>query len=59
MFPAENHVVYERDNVEIHGTARKITYSNIIRLIRFACWVTMVSHNYSNIYCFSTATMVK
>jgi hypothetical protein len=46
--------------VEICGTASKITDGNIIRLIRYVSWVTMVSHihNYSNIYCFYTATMV-
>jgi hypothetical protein len=40
--------------VEIYGTARKITDDNIIRLIHFPCWVTMVSHihNYSNISSF-------
>jgi len=56
----ENHAVYERDDVEIYGTAKKITDGNIIGFIRFACWVTMVSHihNYSNIDCFSIATTV-
>ena len=50
--PHENHAVYERENVEIYGTARKITDNNIIRLIRFACRVTMVSHNYSKFTAF-------
>jgi len=45
--PQKSHRLWERDNVEIYGTASKITDGNIIRLIRFACWVTMVSHIHS------------
>jgi hypothetical protein len=29
-----------RDNVEKYGTARQATDDNIIRRMRFACWVT-------------------
>jgi hypothetical protein len=40
--------------------ARQITDDNVIRRMRFACWITNATHalRICNTYCFSTATMV-
>jgi hypothetical protein len=54
------------DNVENHGGARETTDDNIIRRMRFACWITEVTSTQTqthtliicNTYCLSTATIV-
>jgi hypothetical protein len=48
--------------VEKPGRARQATYDNIIRRMRFACWITKAVDTHSqyvgsNSDCFSTATM--
>ena len=49
-----------RDNVEKYGTAGQATDNNIIRYMRFACWITKATDTLRicNTYCYSTATMV-
>ena len=46
--------------MEKYGTARQATDGNIIRRMRFACWITKATDIHSEyvILCFSTATMV-
>jgi hypothetical protein len=47
--------------VEKYGGAREATDDNIIRRMRFACWMTLdYQHKLTvcNTYCFSTATVV-
>ena len=48
------------DNVEKYGGARQATYDNIIRRMRFACWIIKATHTLRicNTYCSSTATVV-
>jgi hypothetical protein len=57
------------DNVEKYGTARQTTDDNIIRRMRFACWITKATDTHTHThthtqnmkystYCFSMATMV-
>jgi hypothetical protein len=36
------------DNVEIHVTAGQATDDNIIRAMRFACWITKVTNTNSD-----------
>jgi hypothetical protein len=58
-FP-ENRAVYEI-MWEIYGTARQVMDDNIIRRMRFACWITKaigIILRICNAYCFSTAKMV-
>jgi hypothetical protein len=55
--------------VEIYGTPRQATDGNIIRRMRFACWITKSTRTHArarththtqricNNYCFATATM--
>ena len=46
--------------MEKHGTAGQATDNNIIRRMRFACWITETTlHTLRtcNIYCFSMATI--
>jgi hypothetical protein len=49
-----------QDNVEKYGTARQATDDNIIRCVRFACWIIKATDTVImyNTYCFSTETMV-
>ena len=35
------------DNVEKYGRARHATYDNIIRRMRFACWITKATDTHS------------
>jgi hypothetical protein len=35
------------DNVEKYGTARQATEDNIIRRVRFACWITKATDTYT------------
>jgi hypothetical protein len=35
------------DNVEKYGTARQATNNNIIRRMRFACWITKATDTHS------------
>ena len=49
-------IVYER--MWKHVRARHVTHDNIIRRIRFACWITKATHTICNTYCFSTSTVV-
>ena len=50
--------------MEKYGGAREVTDDNIIRRMRFACWITKAAgtskhaRRICNIYCFSTATVV-
>ena len=50
------------DNVEKYCRAGQATGNNIIRRMRFACWITKATQTRSEYviraYCFSTATMV-
>jgi hypothetical protein len=48
------------ENVEKCGTARQATDDNIIRRMRFACWITKATNTLGicNIYCFATVTVV-
>jgi hypothetical protein len=48
------------DNVEKYGTAGQTTDGNIIRRMRFACWITKATDTLRifNTYCFRTATVV-
>jgi hypothetical protein len=45
--------------VEKYGGARQTTNENVIRRMRFACWITKATGILSkcNNFCFSTATM--
>jgi hypothetical protein len=47
--------------VEKYGRARQAAVDNIIRRMRFACWITKATDTLRifNTHCFSTATMVK
>jgi hypothetical protein len=47
-------------NGEKCGRARQVTDDNIIRRMRFACWVTKATDTLRtcNTYCFSTATLI-
>jgi len=48
------------DNVEICGTPRQVTDGNIIRCMRFACWITKTTEAHSEyiiIIVFPTATL--
>jgi hypothetical protein len=36
------------DNVEKYGTARQATDDNIIRRMRFACWITKATETHSD-----------
>ena len=49
-----------RDNVEKYGRAGQATDDNIIRRMRFACWITKATNTLRicNTYCFSTARVV-
>ena len=55
----ENRDSYER--LEKCGGAREATDDNIIRRMRFACWITKATHIYTiriyNSYCVSTTTV--
>jgi hypothetical protein len=44
IFPG-NRAVY--DNVEIFGRVRQTTDDNIIRRMRFACWITKATNTHS------------
>ena len=48
------------DNVEKYSIARQATDENIIRRMRFACWITKATDTLRicNTYCIFTATMV-
>jgi hypothetical protein len=46
------------DNVKKYGRARQATDDNIIRRMRFACWITKATDTICNTYCFSTAIIV-
>jgi hypothetical protein len=48
------------DNVEKYGRTGQATNNDIIRRMRFACWITKVTNTLRiyNTYCFSTATTV-
>ena len=48
-------------NMGTHGTPRQATDDNIIRRMRFACYITKATDTVIiyNIYCFSMATMVR
>jgi hypothetical protein len=48
------------DNVEKYGRARQATEDNIIRRMRFACWITKATNTLRicNTDCFNTVTMV-
>jgi hypothetical protein len=35
------------DNVKKYGTARQATFDNIIRRMRFACWITKATDTHS------------
>jgi hypothetical protein len=50
------------DSVEKCNRARQSTDDNIIRRVRFTCWITKATNTHStvfNTYCFSTATVVE
>jgi hypothetical protein len=56
----ESRAIYEI-YVEKYSTARQPTYDNIIRRMRFACWITKATDTHSAyviFYRFSTATVV-
>jgi len=46
--------------VNKYDRAGRDTDDNIIRRMRFACWITKATHTHTicNNYCFATATMV-
>jgi hypothetical protein len=48
--------------VEKYGVTRQATDDNIIRRMRFACWITKATDKHTlilyNTYCLSTSTMV-
>jgi hypothetical protein len=47
--------------VEKYGTAGQAADDNIMRRMRFACWIIKAANTHSgisNTYCFSTAKMV-
>jgi len=39
------------DTIEINGTAGRATYDNIIRRIRFACWITKATDTHWELQC--------
>jgi hypothetical protein len=43
-----------------YGTARQATHDNIIRLMRFACWITKATDTFGvcNTYCFSMSVII-
>ena len=45
-------------NVEKYGIARQPTDDNIIRRMRFECWIPKAADTHTHNYSFSTATMV-
>ena len=49
-----------RGTVEEYRTARQATEDNIMRCMRFACWITKATNTLKicNTHCFSTATMI-
>jgi hypothetical protein len=48
------------DNVEKYGTASQATGDNVIRRMRFACWITKATNTFRicHNFCFSRATLV-
>jgi hypothetical protein len=49
--------------MEYYGTAGQATDDNIIRRMRFACWITKATDRHSEhvtaAYCYSTATDIR